>query len=277
VTTGPADPHLAHWGFAEAPFLLSPDPRFCIERDGHREGLSRILFGLSQQEGLVVVTGEIGCGKTMLTRSLEQALPPERFLVARVGNPPRTPAALLAALARAAGEDVAAGTTARLSARIRDRAAQLGDEGLRLVPVIDEAQRLNPAALEELRLLTNGDGRDGLAVVLLGQPELNDRLARLPQIEQRILVRHHLTPLAEDEVQRYVEHRARVAGAPAKVFSRRACQAIYEETGGVPRLVNLICSKALFVAADRGEDRIGEDTVRDIAEDQRLARTGEDE
>jgi general secretion pathway protein A len=277
VSTLPADPHLAHWGFAEAPFLLSPDPRFCIERESHREGLSRILFGLSQREGLVVVTGEIGCGKTMLTRALERALPPERFLVARVGNPPRTPAALLAALNRAAGEDVSAGTVARLSRRLRDRAGALDDEGIRLVPVVDEAQRLNRAALEELRLLTNGDDHDGLAVVLLGQPELNAHLARLPQIEQRVLVRHHLSPLGDEEVQRYVEHRARVAGASGRVFSRRACHAIYEQTGGVPRLVNLICAKALFVAADRGEDRIGEDTVRDLAEDQRIARTGEDD
>jgi general secretion pathway protein A len=140
-----------------------------------------------------------------------------------------------------------------------------------MVIAIDEAQRLDPRALDEVRLLTNpGDGPSA-PVVLLGQPELTRHVERLPQVAQRVVVRYHLGPMTEEEVDLYVAHRARVAGADRRLLSKRAAQAVHDETGGVPRLVNLLMANALFVAAARGEVEIGEDTIRDLAEDHRLS------
>ncbi len=259
--------YLDHWGLVEPPFLLDPDPRFAYERPDHREGLARILFGLTELSGLVVITGEIGCGKTMLVRSLAATLQGEGYVLVSVANPPRTPAALVGALVGALEGAVPAGTTARLAGRLRERVAAEAEDGRRAVLAIDEAQRLDARALEEVRLLTNPGEAAGLPVVLLGQPELSAHIARAPQVAQRVVVRYHLRPMSAPEVATYIAHRARVAGASRPLFSGRAALAVHEQTGGVPRLVNLICANALFVGYARGEAIISEDTIRDLAED----------
>ncbi len=267
-----APPYLGHWGLAEAPFRLEPDPRFAFERADHREGLARILFGITQLGGLVVITGEIGAGKTLLSQTLRRTLDGEGFVVAEVSNPPRTGAALLAALLPAMGAEPAGGSAARLAGRVRARLAAAAAQGRRTVLAIDEAQRLDPRALDEVRLLTNpGDGLPGAPVVLLGQPELTGRVQRQPQVDQRVVVRYHLGPMGADEVDAYAQHRTRVAGAERRIISKRAARAAHAETGGIPRLVNLLLANALFVAAARGEEQIGEDTIRDLAEDRRIS------
>ena len=265
-------PYLAHWGLAEAPFRLEPDPRFAYERADHREGLARILFGITQLGGLVVITGEIGSGKTLLAQTLRQTLDGEGFVVAEVPNPPRTAAALLAAALPAAGGPRAGGSAARLAGLLRAQLAEGVAEGRRVVIAIDEAQRLDPRALDEVRLLTNpsADG-PGVPVVLLGQPDLTPHIERQPQVAQRVVVRYHLGAMTAEEVDAYALHRARIAGADRRIVSKRAARAVHEETGGVPRLVNLLLANALFVAAERGEAQIGEDTIRDLAEDRRMS------
>jgi general secretion pathway protein A len=270
VTTALPD-YLGHWGLAEVPFRLEPDTRFAFERSDHREGLARILFGITQLGGLVAITGEIGSGKTLLAQSLRDTLDGEGFRVAEVANPPRTSAALLAAALAAMGGPPAGGSAARLAGLVRARLAAAAEEGARVVPAIDEAQRLDARALDEVRLLTNpAAGVPGLPVVLLGQPELTAHLERLPQVAQRVVVRFHLGPMSADEVDAYALHRTRVAGAARRIVSKRAARAVHAETGGVPRLVNLLLANALFVAAGRGEDQVGEDTIRDLAEDRRM-------
>jgi general secretion pathway protein A len=263
--------YLAHWGLAEAPFLLEPDPRFAYERADHREGLARILFGITQLGGIVVITGEIGSGKTLLSQTLRATLDGEGFHVADVANPPRTAAALLSAVLLAAGGPQAGGSAARLAGLLRARLAELAAEGRRAVVCLDEAQRLDARALDEVRLLTNtGTEGPGVPVVLLGQPELARHVERLPQVSQRVVVRYHLGPMAADEVDAYTQHRTRVAGAQRRLVSKRATRAVHRETGGVPRLVNMLLANALFVAAERDEGQIGEDTIRDLAEDRRM-------
>ena len=263
--------YLAHWGLAEAPFLLEPDPRFAYERADHREGLARILFGITQLGGLVVITGEIGAGKTLLSQTLRGTLDGEGFQVAEVANPPRTAAALLSSTLLAAGGPRAGGSAARIAALLRARLAELSAEGRRAVVCLDEAQRLDPRALDEVRLLTNpGPDGPGVPVVLLGQPELSGHVARLPQVAQRVVVRYHLGPMGADEVDAYTLHRTRVAGAQRRIVSKRATRAVHRETGGVPRLGNLLLANALFVAAERGEAQIGGETIRDLAEDRRM-------
>jgi general secretion pathway protein A len=267
-----APPYLVHWGLAEPPFRLEPDPRFAYERADHREGLARILFGITQLGGLVVITGEIGAGKTLLSQTLRGTLDGEGFAVAEVANPPRTAAALLAATLVAAGGEPAGGSAARLAGRLRARLADQAAAGTRAVIAVDEAQRLDPRALDEVRMLTNPSAEGpGVPVVLLGQPELTRHVERLPQVAQRVVVRYHLGAMGPEEVDAYAMHRTRVAGAERRIVSKRATRAVHEETGGVPRLVNLLLANALFVSAERDEGQIGEDTIRDLAEDRRLS------
>ena len=230
-----------------------------------------MLFGITQLGGLVVITGEIGAGKTLLAQTLARTLDGEGFQVAEVANPPRTGAALLAAALVATGAEPAGGSTARLAGLLRERLTAAAAEGRRIVLAVDEAQRLGPPALDELRLLTNPGHGVAAPVVLLGQPELTIRIERQPQVSQRVVVRYHLGALSAEEVDAYVLHRTRVAGASRRIVSKRAARAAHQETGGVPRLVNLLLANALFVAAERGEDQIGEDTIRDLAEDRRLS------
>lgn len=258
--------YLHHWGLAEAPFMLEPDARFAYERGDHREGLARMVFGLTQLGGLVLITGEIGCGKTMLSQSLQSLLAGGGRRVVTVSNPPRTAAALLSALLVAAGDEPAS-SAARAEARLRGLLADAQAAGTPTVFAVDEAQRLDARALDELRLLTNpGDG-PAAPTVLLGQPELSARVNRQRQVAQRVVVRFHLQPMDADEVDAYIQHRVRVAGRRERLFTKRATRDIHADTGGVPRLVNLLCANALFVGAGRDDDRVDADTVRDLIED----------
>ncbi|MEW6582908.1 MAG: AAA family ATPase [Actinomycetota bacterium] len=271
MTGAATHPYLAHWGLEEPPFLLAPDPRFAFERGDHREGLARLLFGLTQLEGLVVITGEVGCGKTTLVQALERALRGDGFRVVSVANPARTAAGVLRGLVEAAGAGTPRGPASRLATLLRERVREDGAQGRRTVLVVDEAQRLDTRALDEVRLLTNpGDG-PAAPVVLLGQPELSPQVQSLPQLAQRVVVRYHLGPMGVDETAAYLAHRVRAAGAQRTVFSERAARVVHAESGGVPRLVNLIAANALFVGFARGEAVISADTVLDVAEDRRDA------
>lgn len=260
-------PYLDWWGLTEAPFQLEPDPRFAFPRNDHREGLARMLFGLTQLGGIVAITGEVGCGKTMLARELDRTLTGDGFALASTANPPRTPSGVLAALLASVDSEARGGGAGRLAARLRARLADEVAAGRRPVILVDEAQRLDLRALDELRLLTNpGDG-PAIPVVLLGQPELGPHIRRLPQVAQRVVVRYHLGAMDADEVSAYIQHRARVAGSTRRLFSSRAEVAAHAETGGIPRLVNLLCANALFVGFVRGESQVGEDLIRDLSED----------
>ena len=226
-----------------------------------------MLFGLTHLGGIVAITGEVGCGKTMLARALDRTLQGAGFQVAGVANPPKTAAGILAAILAAVDGKARGGGSAKLATRLRAALGEVAASGARPVVVIDEAQRLDSAALDEVRLLTNpGDG-PAAPVVLLGQPQLGPNIARLPQVDQRVVVRYHLRPMEAAEVTAYIQHRARVAGSTRRLFSARAEAAIHEETGGIPRLVNLLCANALFVGFIRRETQVGEDLIRDLAED----------
>lgn len=238
------------YGFREAPFHITPDPRFLFFSTSHREAFHHILFGVRERKGFVQITGEVGAGKTTVCRAVLEALPPS-FKTALILNPALTRDQLLRTivteLGMTPGDRDKAGCLELLNAYLLEQAEQGND----VVLFIDEAQDLDPELLEEVRLLSNleTDQRKLLQIVLIGQPELRDKLndPALRQLRQRITVRYHLRPLTRPDVERYVTHRLRVAGGNGSPsFTPWALWTVHRYAHGIPRLVNAVCDKALL-------------------------------
>ncbi len=259
-----------HWGLRRKPFANTPDPAFVYHSPVFDEGFARLLYDVTDlRGGLSLVTGEIGCGKTMLVEALRERLAGTVFEPWVIPYPRLTGAQLLQYLADAAALPRPPRAKPKLVNALRRRLAELHAEGRRPVVVVDEAQLASPSLLEELRLLTNFEDRTEkhLQVVLLGQPELRERIVRRPQIDQRVSLRFHLDPLDADDVREYVLHRLRVAGATHEIFTEAAMTALSDRSGGVPRIVNNLAMQALFVGAMRGLPRVDETLVHDVADD----------
>ncbi len=238
------------YGFREAPFNITPDPRFLFFSDKHREAFNHVLFGIRERKGFIQITGEVGAGKTTVCRAILAELGPA-YRTALVLNPMVTATQLMRTVLVELG----------LEARKVDRTAYIellnrylleqAASGHDVVLLIDEAQDLEPELLEQVRLLSNleTDQRKLLQIVLIGQPELRDKLNHrsLRQLRQRITVRYHLAPLDRFETERYIAHRLRVAGADGRPsFSSWAIRRVHRYSGGVPRLINAVCDKALL-------------------------------
>jgi len=250
--------YLKYFGLDEAPFSITPDPAFIYLSAAHRDALAHLLYGVGQggAGGFVQLTGEVGTGKTTLCRCLMEQIPDETQ-VALVLNPLMTPRELLATICEELGldtEGIADSNKAMVDC-LNSHLLKQHAKGNRVVVVVDEAQNLSPEALEQVRLLTNLEtAKDKLLqMVLLGQPELRELLQRqnLRQLAQRITARYHLAPLNQDESQAYVRHRMMVAGAQRNPFRRPALRALYQRSGGVPRLINIIADRALVAAYSR--------------------------
>ncbi|MGH9360773.1 MAG: ExeA family protein, partial [Thermoanaerobaculia bacterium] len=227
------------YGFQQPPFSLTPDPRFLFFSERHREAFHHLLFGIQERKGFIQLTGEVGAGKTTLCRALLEELGPG-YKTALILNPCLTSSQLLRAILTELG--LAAGRVDRatgLELLNRFLLEQLA-AGHDVVLLIDEAQDLEPELLEQVRLLSNleTDQRKLLQIVLVGQPELRDRLDErgLRQLRQRITVRYHLRPLSRQETEHYIRHRLHVAGGNSRpTFDRWAIRRIYRYSRGVPR------------------------------------------
>src|SRR5262245_4307120 len=262
--------YAAHFGLTERPFSLAPDPRYLYLSDAHREALAHLLYGLGEGGSFVQLTGEVGTGKTTVCRALLEQLPAD-VDVAMIFNSQLTSLELLAAMCDELRVPYPDGTTslkvlidalshALLDAHARQR---------RTVLIIDEAQNLSARALEEVRLLTNLETTKEklLQVILIGQPELADHLARrnLRQLAQRVTARYHLRPFSEQEAHKYIQHRMEVAGQRQPIFTKLAMRTAYRLSGGVPRLLNTICDRALLGAYATGQTRVRDTVVRRAA------------
>lgn len=259
----------AFYGLGEKPFNLTPDPRFLYLSSKHKEAFAHLLYGIRNRSGFVMVSGEIGTGKTTICRSLLKQLDPDTE-VAFIFNPKLSPIELLktinADFGIASRADTIRGLIDELNSHLLDRAGK----GKNCALIIDEAQNLGTETLEQIRLLSNLETETEklLQIVLIGQPELAEKLAlnELRQLNQRITARYHLGTLTRDETLHYIAFRLRVAGGQKKVrFTRSAVRVVHRISRGTPRVINALCDRALLIGYTREARTINPAVVRKAA------------
>jgi general secretion pathway protein A len=255
-----------YFGFKKLPFSIAPDPRYLYMSEQHREALAHLLYGIKNDCGFVMLTGEVGTGKTTICRRLLEQIP-KSCSVAFIINPRLSAEELLAAICDEFGIEYPKRKTGikvfvdLLNAYLLEAHAHRR----RALLIIDEAQNLSNEVLEQIRLLTNleTNERKLLQIILLGQPELRTKLARpeLRQLAQRIVARYHLGPLSKGEVSRYVNHRLLVAGGKYELFSSSSLRKLYSLSGGIPRIINAICDRSLLGASVQGKFHVDRATL----------------
>lgn len=255
-----------YFGLNEKPFSIAPDPRYLYMSKSHQEALAYLLYGLQTEGGFVLLTGEIGTGKTTVCKCMFEQAPPE-ITFAFIINPKVTALELLEAVCdELLIKRPENGSKKDLIDLINRHLLQTNEQGKKTVIVIDEAQNLTSDVLEQLRLLTNLETSRHklLQILLLGQPELRDliRNPELMQLSQRITARYHLGPLNEEDTTIYVLHRIHVAGGEKTLFTDGAIRLIYKLTGGIPRLINLLCDRALLGAYTELEEQVTKGIVK---------------
>jgi general secretion pathway protein A len=252
--------YLDYYGLKEPPFNITPNPRFLFFSAKHREAFNHLLYGIRERKGFVQLTGEVGAGKTTLCRALLEQLG-SRFSTALILNPVLDADQLIKAVAMELGLQVKGMDRLETVAEINRFLLRQVESGKDTVLIIDEAQGLTRELLEQIRLLSNleTDERKLLQIVLMGQPELRDRLNEhgLRQLRQRISIRYHLNPLRGGEIRQYIQHRLQVSGANgAPYFTGPAVWRIYRYSGGIPRLINTVCDKCLLAGYVQQRDKI---------------------
>ena len=253
--------YLDFYGFRENPFNLTPDPRFVFFSKTHREAFAHILFGIQNRAGFILLTGEVGSGKTTVLRTFLSHLDGDRYRTALIFNPLQSPSDLLQSINRELGipSSTSPGETpldALNQFLLRENAS-----GRAVVLIIDESQGLEAAALEQVRLVSNleTDREKLIQIVLSGQPELGQILKRkdMRQLSQRIVVSYHLQPMDFLDTVHYIKHRLDVAGARVRpFFSKWAVKRVYRYSGGLPRLINAACDRALLVGFNKDSSKI---------------------
>ena len=263
--------YLSFFGLTEKPFAITPDPRYLYLSERHAEALAHLLYGINEAGGFVQLTGEVGTGKTTIVRSL-LAQTPKNAEIAQILNPKMTAPEFLLTICEELGigvPDSALGSLKDLVDILSEYLLRAHAAGHRVVLVVDEAQNLSPEVLEQVRLLTNLETNTQklLQIILIGQPELRELLARneLRQLAQRITGRYHLNPLSHDETAAYVLHRLRVAGATTDIFAPPALHAVFSLSQGVPRVINVICDRSLLGAYSLDRHRVTASLVRSAA------------
>jgi putative secretion ATPase (PEP-CTERM system associated) len=254
------------------PFQLTPDREFFYGSREHNRAISHLAYGIAQEEGFIIITGEIGAGKTMLVERLWSELDVRKFAAARILTTQVSGDDLLKMIARGFGVLGEANDKANLLLRLEQLFTEKRTAGKRCLLIIDEVQNLPLAAIEELRMLSNMTiaGRAPFQCVLLGQPQFRQTLAdpQLEQLQQRVLASYHLGPLSDAETREYVEHRLKKAGwIGDPSFDHAAFAAIYLHTGGIPRRINTLCSRVLLAGFLDDRHQISEIMITEIAEE----------
>ncbi len=261
-----------YYGFIEKPFSLLPDPGFLFLSSGHRQALSMLEYGMMNQAGFTVISGEIGSGKTTLIRQLLSQLELDHEVtVGLVSNTHQSFGELMQWVMLAFGLEYSGKNKVEMYQLLAEFLAKEYGGGRRTVLIIDEAQNLSPEALEELRMLANinADKDQVLQIVLVGQPGLRDMLRRpeLEQFAQRIAIDYHLDTLDIKGTCEYIRHRIVVAGGAPDLFEATACVAVHYYTKGTPRLINVLCDTALVCGFAEQKEFIDADLIHDVVRD----------
>ena len=262
-----------HFGLLREPFSITPDPDFLYLSTSHREGLAQLVYGIKGRKGFVVLTGEVGTGKTTLIRALLEVLNGKThtaFMFNTIGSPK--------VLLRSICHDFGLLASQENQRDLHDYITLLNqfllesyEKGENVALIIDEAQNLSTEVLEAIRLLSNFEtSRDKLLqILMIGQPELATRLnsPELRQLKQRVMLRHKLNPLSFPDCKEYVARRIDIAGGTPSIFSLKALESLYIYSGGIPRLINVLCDNGLLTAFSLGKEIVDASMIQEVAKD----------
>lgn len=263
------------YGLKENPFNVTPNPDYLYLGENHREALAQLLYGVRTKKGFIVITGEVGTGKTTLIHFLLEKLEGNNHTkTAFLFNPKLTVNDFIQYILKDLGVRVQGQTKGEYLHHLHRYLLNAYRRDERVVLIVDEAQGLKPELLEEIRLLSNLETQKSklLQIVLVGQPELDKTISQpeFRQLRQRINLRYQLAPLSFIETKEYIEKRLRVAGATDPIFTEKAIKEIYRRSGGIPRLINILCDNALLNGFALDQKRVDEKSVREVSADLKL-------
>lgn len=262
-----------HYGLSTRPFQLTPDPAFWFESATHRKAMAYLGYGLAQGEGFIVITGEVGAGKTTLVGHLLDTIDTDALNAIRLVSTQVEDTDMLRLTAQALGMDSTGLAKGQLLGEIERQLHAVARGGRRTLLIVDEAQSLGASAIEELRMLSNftAGGHALLQIVLLGQPEFRERLHTSPeceQLRQRVIATYHLEPMEPEEIEPYLAHRLARAGWTGRPdFTTDACSALYGASGGIPRVINQLASRAMLYGSVEGIDVLDRDVIEIVVAD----------
>jgi len=261
--------YLEYWGFKEFPFENVPDPRFFYLSKSHEEALTRLLYAAKMRKGGAMLSGDIGCGKTTLTKVCVQELSGDRFDIGLIINPKLEPVEFLQEVLYQFGINEVPETKVKCLRLLNDKMIENMKSNRETLLMVDEAQLLGEGTLEEIRLLLNFQLNDRflITIILLGQPELREKIRAIEQLEQRIAIQYHLAPFDYNDTARYIVFRQKKAGRKENLFSKDAVERIYENTKGVPRKVNNLCDLSLLIGFSKNEKAIRSEIIESIIRD----------
>ena len=258
-----------YWGFKKFPFENVPDPSFFYLSKSHEEALTRLTYAAKMRKGGAMLSGDIGCGKTTLTKVYVQDLPSDRYDIGLIINPKLRPVEFLQEVLYQFDIDNVPETKVQCLRMLNDKMMENMKENKETILIVDEAQLLSKSAFEEIRLLLNFQLNDRflLTIFLIGQPELKDKIGSMEQLDQRIAIKYHLRPFNYDDTVRYILFRQKKAGREKNVFSREAIERIYNTTQGVPRRINNLCDLSLLIGFSKNGKMIDSKIIEDIVND----------
>ena len=254
-----------YFGLNSKPFKITPDPRYLFMSDRHKEGLAHLLYGVTDSGGFIQLTGEVGTGKTTLVRALLEQLP-SKVEIALIMHTQISSREFLLEICNELNIERDGDSILDIVNTLNIYLLKQHANGKKVILLVDEAQNLTPDVLEQLRLLTNLETEKDklLQIILIGQPELREVLAKnnLRQLSQRVTARYHLHSLSKPETFLYIEHRLRISGAQSEIFKKNAKREIYNYSSGIPRLINVICDRALLGGYGTGKRKIDKVLVK---------------